>query len=414
MVMTPQPGPSTGHKDLQDLRALPRSAFLSHLQKQAQPETPRPGVVKANPTNYPKLSAFFSRRVFKWIIEYLSNRFGRRHEFLSYPPSGPDNGVYKLQGDGGEIRIALAGDWGTGTDEAATVAKQITAFDPHYSIHLGDVYYVGDLLEVNANFLGVQNPNSQYKPCKWPTGSRGTFALNGNHEMYARGFAYFDNMLPALGPVVHGKTQRQGASYFCLENDHWRFIAVDTGYNSIGWPILEEIFPPGCELEPDLIEWLRTVVRPKADDPRGIVILSHHQYFSAFDKWYPKPATQLAELFSRPVLWFWGHEHLMTVYEEFGLDGGVRTFGRCIGHGGMPVELPAKRTHPECPVEFADARVYQSDENLKVGFNGFAKLTVQANRLSVQYVDLHDTLIFAETWSVEHGTLTRTEHRGGP
>ena len=44
----------------------------------------------------------------------------------------------------GEIRIALAGDWGTGTDEAAQVAALIEAWRPHYSIHLGDIYYVGD------------------------------------------------------------------------------------------------------------------------------------------------------------------------------------------------------------------------------------------------------------------------------
>ncbi len=81
-----------------------------------------------------------------------------------------------------EIRIALAGDWATGTDEAAEVAGLMAHFDPHYSIHLGDVYYVGDADEVDENFLGKKTSN--YEACRWPRGSHGAFALNGNHEMY--------------------------------------------------------------------------------------------------------------------------------------------------------------------------------------------------------------------------------------
>jgi hypothetical protein len=60
--------------------------------------------------------------------------------------------------------------------------------------------------------------------------------------MYARGYAYFDRMLPRLGPITNGKTHGQKASYFCLENQHWRIIALDTGYDSIGWPLLNMCF----------------------------------------------------------------------------------------------------------------------------------------------------------------------------
>jgi hypothetical protein len=65
----------------------------------------------------------------------------------------------------------------------------------------------------------------------------------------------------------------------------------------------------------------------------------------------------------------------MAIYEEFGARGGVRAFGRCIGHGGMPVDLPpAKPKHAQCVVEFTDRRYYPNDENLAIGFNGFAKI----------------------------------------
>ena len=149
--------------------------------------------------------------------------------------SDHDHGIYKLESDN-EIRIALAGDWATGTDEAHLVGELIKKFDPHYSIHLGDVYYVGYRTEVDENFLGIKNQESQFEPCLWPYGSRGSFALNGNHEMYARGFAYFDRMLPTLGLITNGKPLGQKASFFCLENEFWRIIALDTGYNSIGLP----------------------------------------------------------------------------------------------------------------------------------------------------------------------------------
>ena len=401
---------SLPRKDLQDLRNLSRAPVLSYLQKQAQPLAPRDKIEKLAPARYPTLAAFSPAGLWKWISEYLSHRIGPRHRFQDYTTSGSDQGIYRMQGDAEVIRIALAGDWGTGTDEAARVAATIKAFKPHYAIHLGDVYYVGDDAEVDENFLGKKNPLNDYEPCRWPDGLQGSFALNGNHEMFARGNGYFERMLPALGPIANGAASGQKASFFCLENDFWRIIALDTGYNSIGLPLLEYIFQPDCALPPELMHWLETVVQPQPDDPRGIVLLSHHQYYSQSDQWYPKPATQLARFFAHPVLWFWGHEHRMAIYNEYGVENGIRAFGRCIGHGGMPVELPSEDPppHPECVVEFADPRKYKDDEDLTIGYNGFAQLLLQGNRMRIQYVDLHGEVVFSEEWSVAKGILTRT------
>jgi Calcineurin-like phosphoesterase len=394
-------------KDLQDLRKLPRMPILSYLQKQAPPRAPRVKAAALAPARYPILAAFAPQRLCKWLWEYISHRIGPRHPFLVYAKSDPDQGVYPLEG-GPEIRIALAGDWATGTDESESVGKLMAAFKPHYSIHLGDVYYVGGPHEVDENFLGIKNPWNGYDPCLWPNGTHGSFALNGNHEMYARGRAYFDRMLPKLGLISQGKPRGQGASFFCLENEHWRIIALDTGYSSIGWPLVEYFVQPACALRPEQIDWLRNVVRPRDDDPRGIILLTHHQYYSRYDYWYPQQARQLAEFLSRPVLWFWGHEHRMAIYQEFGVDGGIRAFGRCIGHGGMPVDLPPDQPkHAECAVEFADARHYPNDENLTIGFNGFAQMLLRGNRLTVHYVDVHGAVIFSESWDVENGALRR-------
>jgi hypothetical protein len=398
---------------MQDLRDLSRSPILSYLQKQAQPRAPREKTAIRAPSPYAMIAAFLPNRLCKWVWEYCSHRLGRRHPFQVYAKSDPDQGVYKLEGDD-EIRIALAGDWGTGTDEAEAVALLIKKFNPHYSIHLGDVYYVGGPNEVDENFLGKKVRGSHFAPCLWPDASHGRFALNGNHEMYARGFAYFDRMLRTLGLISNNKPLGQKASFFCLENEYWRIIALDTGYNSIGWPVLEYVFQPDCALRPEEIDWLRDVVRPRDDDPRGIILLTHHQYCSRYDDWYPKQAFQLAEFFSRSVLWFWGHEHRLAIYPEFGLRGGVRAFGRCIGHGGMPVDLPpGQPKHPDCPVEFVDRREYPNDERLKIGFNGYAQMSLRGEQATIDYVDVHGTVIFSETWAVDNGALQRTRHHVG-
>jgi hypothetical protein len=406
------PVPSTGRRDLQDLRKLSRMPIGSYVQKQAPPPIPRDEAEKKAPATYPFLAAFMPTRIGKWLWEYFSHRIGPRHPFLTYDKSGADQGIYPIEGNE-EVRIALAGDWGTGTDEAAHVGKLMCEFKPHYSIHLGDVYYVGGPNEVGENFLGMNNPANGYTPTRWPAGSNGSFAMNGNHEMYARGIAYFDRILPQCGLISNGKPLGQKTSFFCLENEHWRIIALDTGYDSIGWPLVEYVVQLACALVPEQIEWLRNVVFAKHDDPRGIILLTHHQYYSRYDDQYPKQAVQLAEFISRPVLWFWGHEHRMAIYREHGVEGGIRAFGRCIGHGGMPVDLPptTPRTpkQEECIVEFTDTRPYPNDENLTVGFNGYAQMLLRGNQATINYVDVHGAIVFSESWVTEAENLRRTD-----
>jgi hypothetical protein len=210
-----------------------------------------------------------------------------------------------------------------------------------------------------------------------------------------------------LGLVKAGSVRGQGASFFCLENEYWRILGLDTGYTSIGIPLVEYVWKPDSRLRPEQIVWLQKEVRPSSDG-RGIILLTHHQYFSRFDDWYPKAAMQLADFICYPVLWFWGHEHRMAIYKEFGVENGVSAFGRNIGHGGMPVDLPPSNlAHPECPLEFVDDRVYLNDEDLQVGMNGFARLTLERNRMRAEYVDLRGKVIFRECWAVNDGLLTR-------
>src|SRR5258708_22184035 len=98
----------------------------------------------------------------------------------------------------------------------------------------------------------------------------------------------------------------------------------------------------------------------------------------------------------------------MGIFQEFGVEGGIRAFGRCIGHGGMPVELPPPNPpHPECVLEFIDDREHLNDENLLSGFNCFARMALQENSMNVEYVDVRGRVVFGESSAVRTGALTR-------
>ena len=144
--------------------------------------------------------------------------------------------------------MPLASDLGR-NGSAFAVADAIRAHSPDVAIHLGDVYYSGTKDEFRDYFLG---------PRCWPRGTlgetrggaRGTYALNGNHEMYSGGAGYFRRALPAFG---------QETSYFCLENAHWRIIGLDTGYFAKSFPFLE-LFVASSD-EPRSARWLRRGIR---------------------------------------------------------------------------------------------------------------------------------------------------------
>jgi Calcineurin-like phosphoesterase len=362
-------------------------------------------------SRYRRISSFLGRTLPASLAGYVHQRIGPRHAFPDYS-HGADRGIYPLSGDGAEVRVSIAGDWASGTDEAAAVATRIAAFEPHFTIHLGDAYYVGDESEVRSTFLGERC--SDYVPTLWPRGSVGTFALNGNHEMYSRGRAYFDVLLPQLG-LAAGPPQR--ASFFCLENAHWRIIALDTAYNSVRWPLLEELpfwpFAPGNDLNRAQLEWLAGLLRAGRDQ-RGLLVLTHHPPYSRFERTHTKPARQLRQLINVPVLWFFGHEHRLAVYGRYRRGGGIEAWGRNIGHGGMPVELHSQVTDPELKLLFTDSRRYANDEGLEVGYNGHANLTFAGATLAIEYCDLTGDIVYRERWSVMDGTLRPLAMAGAP
>jgi hypothetical protein len=364
-------------------------------------------------TNFPKLKAFLPQNFIPWLASYLKYAFTRRYPFPDYTKT-TNTGIYRLAPaiPGAVIKLAIAGDWGTGTKEAETIAGHMKDESPDLTIHLGDVYYVGDAPEIDENCFGKSTDN--FKGVKWPHGARGSFALNGNHEMYANGKPYFTKFLDSLG--MPARMPGQIASFFCLETDSWRIIALDTGYNSVGVPILSLI--PGinhipaiggdCHLESALITWLRETVRP-AGDPKATLLLSHHQYCTAFsDNAYSKPAEQLSEFFrGQDVVWIWGHEHRLGIYEKFSALGGVSAYGRSVGHSGMPVLLETPDPQ-KAPIELYDSRSHALDDGSQVGENGYVILSIAGAVLTLDYRDLSNAQLLAESFTAgAGGALTR-------
>lgn len=274
-----------------------------------------------------------------------------------------------------DFRVAVVGDWGTGLYGAPRCAQAIDALaSVDLILHLGDVYYAGDRDEVSERFLA-----------HWPTRTDATHrALNGNHEMYTGGKGYFDLILADA-------RFKQPASYFAFANDHWLLVGLDTAYEE-------------HDLYSDQAAWLQGLV----DNHPGkrVMLFSHHQPFSAFEKQGLKLQHKLAALLAsrRIAAWYWGHEHACVRYDEHPT---WKMRGRCIGHGGFPyfrfmdrggddtlkwVDGPKKNNVPACQV-LDGANPFVTDGPSRYGPNGYVTLDVQGRKVFEQYCDPTGTVV---------------------
>lgn len=345
------------------------------------------------------ISEFFKTNLFGFAWHYLRSRFGPRHPYQVYPRND-DSGVYNLQSSiasRDEITLALLSDWASDTEESDRVAHLVAKHIPDYTIHMGDIYFVGAPKEVEENFTAPY--------ASWYYGASGSLALSGNHEMYSNGNAFFQHLLPAMYIQQGDVRKTQQAGFFCLENDYWRIIGLDTGYTSVGRPFVEILSPPDCHLKKEQMDWLRDVVHiGNPDDKRGLLFLSHHPYISAFREDYARPGEQIRELLGaseRPVIWLWGHDHRLVVYNQGRNGKGPLAYGRCLGHGGLPVEIQMPDPADASKIRYYDRRVRKVLKGHALGYNGFALLSLSNEKLTVAYRDLEDTCVLTEQWKVD-------------
>jgi hypothetical protein len=373
------------------------------------------------------LRDFLENNVIAWFIHtwYIRKR-------CPYVPEAGQS-IHDLPSPPEGVRICVAADWATGTPQSIYVGEKMAELEPHYTIHMGDTYYSGTAPEHADNYGRKVGDRSD----AWPRGSAGSFAAPGNHEMFSSGQAYMDMIRdPHRGFGIRlpdGKFSGQPAPFCCLRSSHWCILVLDTGYDSLYQQWWRRFFnrnpnDPRLELPPLLMEWLEKEVRLREEN-RGIIVLTHHQYISAFgdEVEFAGPARQLQSLLpaGREVIWINGHEHRFSVYGKYRRSPDhVTAWVRCIGNGGMVDEHTKKRVLiPEKAVNrnllvydrrVADTFHFDFAKPLDVGYNGFAAIRLRGDQAEIVYnaaywngsdwACAHHGPIITETWRADNQT----------
>jgi hypothetical protein len=182
--------------------------------------------------------------------------------------------------------------------------------------------------------------------------------------MYCGGHAYFDVLLgdPRFA-------HQEQSSFFSFINQHWKILGLDTAWDDGG-------------LRDPQATWIRDeIVRA----PQQVLLLSHHQPFSAYESGSTDLVTKIDPILQQRRIngWFWGHEHRCMFYREH-----MRVpFGRCIGHGGVPVYMWHGVTDP-----YPTPGEYEYRKSIKKGLEywglfGFAVMDFSGPSLKVTYID---------------------------
>jgi 3',5'-cyclic AMP phosphodiesterase CpdA len=307
---------------------IPTDPFLSAVQTALEREvainaakTPQRAATApaAEPRPSEEVFGRFGPYDWHWLTTIVSDLIGDlrgHHAFNDVPAEAEIRN---------RTRLFLVSDWATGRERAQKVSKEMekriaatldeTNPPDVQVIHLGDVYYAGHRDEYTRRFQAL-----------WPARNHAadvhSWNLNGNHDMYSGGHAYFT----VLGTDDSFRAQRAGSggtSFFRLTNDHWQVIGLDTAY------VDRKFTPPQLDA-------LETWLTPDGQRARKTILLSHHQLDSVHDRGRisrhvlkgVKPYLDAGAI----DVWFWGHEHRCVAYQPmFGLKA-----PRCIGHGGVP------------------------------------------------------------------------------
>ena len=263
-------------------------------------------------------------------------------------------------------RLILVGDWGSGLPRARAVADQMrkeieAALQKKtevHVIHLGDVYYSGWKTEYYRNFLK-----------DWPvrveeSETIKSWSLNGNHDMYSGGHAYFDFLL-----ADSRFRRQQKSSFFSLYNNHWDIIGLDTAWEN-------------ADLANEQAGWLE---KQFLKSPRKSMLLSHHQLFSAYEHDSPKVRMKLDKsLTQRDVdAWFWGHEHRCVFYKH---HDHVR-HARLIGNGGVPVYMTHRDDEEYKAPAFYEYRKFFGNGFEHWAYFGFAVADLDGGTAHVRYIN---------------------------
>ena len=363
------------------LDALYQQPEHQNLVKKAAPPGNRRGGKTADPVTdlslglKPPPAAPADRRIFEkfsitdlgWVRSKLAEGirlFRKRREFND-APARPVTFPARA-------RMVVVGDWGSGVPRARAVGKQMrkevaaaqTEGIATHVIHLGDVYYSGWDHEYKRRFLPY-----------WPVleaeaATIGSWCLNGNHDMYSGGHAYFGTALkdPRFAPWQ--SNDKGPSSFFSLMNPNWKILGLDSSWDDGG-------------LKDPQSEWLGNEL--KSAGSRKTLLLSHHQFVSAYESGAKDLIAKVSPILqATPVTaWIWGHEHRCMHYAR----NAEVAFGRCLGDGGVPVYQWHKEADPvKAP------GTYEHRAFIKHGLEhwakmGFAVLDFMDDRIEARYID---------------------------
>jgi len=373
----------TTHPVLRKLLGFPKTQITAALLKQWETDITTGGVDDYEGSliavgKYEQLDAGWVTA----LIYYLALKLGVR-DVSSWATFGKTPATVTASGD--SVKIALIGDWGTGSFNdgaiqcpAVAVMAQVKELAADFTIHLGDVYYAG-----TSGFLGSDEELDNFVNL-WVAGAAGSFMLNSNHEMYSGAQGYFTKGLQAAPFAI-----QNGTSYFAIQTDKWVVIGLDTAYYD-----RSPLFMNGALTDQDQINFVKSLDTTN----KKVVMLTHHnptniEGTAPLSLWNDC----VGALGKVPDFWYWGHIHNGIVYSDqsFPAQNGVQA--RCVGHSAIPFGVgyglmdqngnnkPSVEyfAHELMSSEYSNTDAQQSNRVL----NGFAVITLSADSILEEFVD---------------------------
>ncbi|HTB96837.1 MAG TPA: metallophosphoesterase [Terracidiphilus sp.] len=305
-----------------------------------------------------------------------------------YPPGIPEPVILPEQ-----FEMVLLADWGGDNDAAKRIAAVVRKQNPDFAIHLGDIYYGGTQHECER-FLAMWPMRVNMSDPTSPIQPNGSFALNGNHEMYSGGEYFFSTVLPAF---------QQKQPFFSLENETWRVIGLDTAYSG-------GRLKPQSPADPLTTQWnwLADTLRKSK---KATIFLTHHQPVSAHhDEWIESQPLrddidallQLDGIGNDAIFgWFFGHEHRCVLYK----DSLIQFNARLIGNGCIPHEVQKEKASDSGCTEADYFNRKETAPGSDTAVSSFVKLSFSGQQLKVEYVDETFVTWGVETWYADKGRL---------
>jgi hypothetical protein len=386
---------------------LSRHPLVSVVQAEVDAEQHRGLIARA----WQGIKRFFRRLVKKQLpfAADLAEGFLKRLSEGTFP-FNPEPAEHEIED---RARLIVVGDWGSGTDQAKSVAKLMRKEVRNgreegrqiHVIHLGDVYFAGEADEYRRKVLG--------RDC-WPVtrwqAMRGvrSWSLAGNHDMYGSAKPFFTVLLGDLRfrlqrAVAPPETSRRGllsrlmfwrrwrpfggrrsTSWFRLSSPSWDIIGLDSSWNDCPF----ERGQKGLLEDPQA----QRVARWVDDNPtKKRLVLSHHQLVTVYDSRLKSmlDAGDQPELYKKLqdviddggiTAWMWGHEHRCMAFKDPAVN---IPFLRCLGHGG---QLQRRRSPGPAPptVLWEETATFMLDGS-DWGRCGFAVLDLEGPTINVRY-----------------------------